>query len=390
MPATSFKTLDADFVTIRKLTTALEDYADLLAGTTSVDGLEARVVSTALESIDPDFDIKEGSQITLRAIKEAIVKGTKAAIELLKRLWEIMHSYYVKFTGSIRQVRRKQLSISRQLARLGSKNTNERLVISGIQRLSVNGKFVGMDTEALDNVRDVTRYILNTYPKSVVKLARDTSRGFLNALDRTDENTTVREITEECIGIYLDKLETSFISPPGDTAVAANEGPESKSGLSRSVVLPDNIAFVYVDPDKVRTSMSDFSSVDKLVNESLTMEFTTLQLNLADRSEREIDAPSITDLNELLNTISQILTLSEKAEAGRRDFESVRGVVNDAIRQISESESKVALKVLFLLGEISKKLAEPMGFYTHWLAITLNVWLTFIGHCVKHYEEKGF
>ncbi|MOA59958.1 hypothetical protein D3C78_1847150 [compost metagenome] len=67
-------------------------------------------------------------------------------------------------------------------------------------------------------------------------------------------------------------------------------------------------------------------------------------------------------------------------------------MVDDAIRQIAETGEEVGRSnahVLEVLGVISKKLAEPMGFYTHWLAVTLNVWLTFIGHCIKHYENEG-
>ena len=117
-------------------------------------------------------------------------------------------------------------------------------------------------------------------------------------------------------------------------------------------------------------------------------------MNIADKSEREIDVPSVSDLSLLTEEISRILTIAEKAESGRRDFESVKTVVDDAIRQIMErTDSGETIPssnfTLQVIGEISKKLAEPMDNFTHWLAITLNVWITFINHCVDHYEERG-
>jgi len=124
------------------------------------------------------------------------------------------------------------------------------------------------------------------------------------------------------------------------------------------------------------------------------MQFSELQLNVADRSEREIDTPSVEKLKELADIISQILTLAERGEDGIRDFGSVKTVVDDAIRQIAAKTTDVEDKpaanmILHLIGVISKKLAEPMGHYTHWLAVTLNVYLTFIGHCIDHYENQG-
>ncbi|MFO5795418.1 hypothetical protein, partial [Klebsiella pneumoniae] len=58
-------------------------------------------MSFALESIDPAFSIKEGGIITLRALKDALVRAAKAARDIVRMVIETLTAFYVKFTGRI-------------------------------------------------------------------------------------------------------------------------------------------------------------------------------------------------------------------------------------------------------------------------------------------------
>lgn len=392
-PNSELVKLNDDWDKMVRLTSSLERYEELLRSKGKVSDDVAYVMSVALENIDPEFDIKEGSAITLRAIKEAIAAGAKAVWAIIKQVWQFLNSMYIKFTGSIRRVRSSQTNTQRRLGKLGSKtSTQTTLSVAGVQRLSIDGKFVGVDLQPLEDIKQITNYCLNIYPKSITQIARDASRGFLNILDET-EGKNGREVAEEVVTAFAEAFESKFRKPPGSTPLKEGNGPDT--GQRRSDVLPGNVAFVYVDPaTMIKELKSGKGAPEQIVNKGFVMKFTELQMNVADRSEREIELPSVKDLTNLTDEIARILTLAERAESSRRDFETVKTVVDDSIRQIMErtdSGEQVPASnfVLQVLGEVSRKLAEPMDNFTHWLAITLNVWLTFINHCIDHYEKEG-
>ncbi len=390
-----YKALVHDWETTGKLFASLERYRVILGDNEVASEDVAFVISTALENIDPEFDIKEGSTITLRAIKEALVAAAKVTWEILKQIYQYLNALYVRFTGSIRRVRANQTRVMRKLGALGSKTSYSSTInVAGLQRLSVDGKFVGMDMDNLKDIKAITNYTLNVYPRSVTQIARNCSRQFLNILDRaTGENN--KEIAHAIIEQLADSFERNFREPPNSTDVRQGELSGQVKNMKRGAALVGNTAFVYTDPksmvNEFRRTNSDTADA---VAKALQMNFQELSLNVADKSEREIDLPSVRDLTELTEEISRILTLAEKAETGRQDFNSVKTVVDDSVRQAMERTENqslvpVAQLVMTVSGELSKKLAEPMDNFMHWLAITLNVWLNFIGHCVDHYEHEG-
>lgn len=391
-----FNQVLTDWDKLQHMRESLENYADALKGRTAVEGDSAQLISITLESIDPDFDIKEGSKITLRAIKEGIKAAAKAAADIIAYLWNTLKALYIKFTGSIRQVRRNQAGISKRLGALGSKTTYEKMQVAGVQRLSVNGVFVGAEAGNLQDIKDTTNYILNMYPKSIIKISRDTSRQFLNTVERMKGEDPAL-VGTACMQTMVDILQRGFRPPPGHRPISPNELTTQEKGINRGEVLPGNCAFIFTPPATVASNLSN-GTKDPLADleRAFVMQFAELQLNVADKSEREIDVPSVADLKDLVGVISNILTLAERGEDGIRDFTSVKTVVDDAIRQIADkgddgdnNDARSLDTVLHMLGIISKKLAEPMGHYLHWLAVTLNVYLTFIGHCIDHYENQG-
>lgn len=390
-----YKILVHDWEKTGKLFASLERYRDILGSNDAASEDVAFVMSTALENIDPEFDIKEGSTITLRAIKEALITAAKVAWEILKQIYHYLNALYVRFTGSIRRVRANQTRVMRKLGALGSKTSYSSTInVAGLQRLSVDGKFVGVDMAYLKDIKDITNYTLNVYPRSVTQIARNCSRQFLNILDMaTGENN--KDIMSRIIETTADTFERNFREPPSSTDVRQGELAGNVKNLKRGAALVGNSAFVYSDPrgivNELRRANSDTS---KTVSSALHMNFQELSLNVADKSEREIELPTVKELTQLTEEISRILTLAEKAETGRQDFNSVKVVVDDAIRQAMDRTENPALVpvaqlVMTVSGEISKKLAEPMDNFMHWLAITLNVWVNFIGHCADHYENEG-
>lgn len=390
-----YTTLLHDWEKTGKLFASLERYRDILGSSEAAKEDVAFVMNTALENIDPEFDIKEGSTITLRAIKEALVAAAKVAWEILKQIYQYLNALYVRFTGSIRRVRANQTRVMRKLGALGSKTSYSSTInVAGLQRLSVDGKFVGVDMDNLKAIKDITNYTLSVYPRSVTQIARNCSRQFLNILD-TANGENNKEISHKIIETLADIFERNFREPPDATHVRQGEIGGNIKNLKRGEALVGNSAFVYSDPRAIVAELRRTNSdTAQTVANALHMNFQELSLNVADKSERELDLPTVKELTQLTEEISRILTLAEKAESGRQDFNSVKTVVDDAIRQaMDRTENKdvvpVAQLVMTVSGEISKKLAEPMDNFMHWLAITLNVWLNFIGHCADHYENEG-
>lgn len=392
-----FNQVLTDWDKLQHMRESLENYADALRGRTEVEGDAATLISITLESIDPDFDIKEGSKVTLRAIKEGIKSAARATADIIAYLWNTLKALYIKFTGSIRQVRRNQAGISKRLGALGSKTTYSKMSVAGVQRLSVNGEFVGAKADNLQDIKDTTNYILNMYPKSIIKISRDTSRQFLNIVEQ-NEGQDAKVVASMCMERMVDIMQSGFRPPPGHRPISPSELATQEKGINRGEILPGNVAFIFTPPTTIQQNLTG-GSKDPLTDleRGFVMQFAELQLNVADKSEREIDVPSVQELKELTGVIANILTLAERGEDGIRDFTSVKTVVDDAIRQIAEKGSNDTSgdshrpidTVLHMLGVISKKLAEPMGHYLHWLAVTLNVYLTFIGHCIDHYENQG-
>lgn len=386
------KTLAVDWDKTTRLIYSLERY-EVLLGSNEVACVDvSTVISIALENIDPEFDIQEGSTVTLRAIKETLKIAAKTAWEIIKQILQYLNALYVRFTGSIKKVRGNQQSVMKRLGKLGSKTSYAATIpVSGLQRLSVDGKFVGDQIGNLEDIKNITNYTLNRYPKCVTQIARNTSRQFLNILERPDLENPEQSIVEAFVEVYG----RYFVAPPNATNVTQGELNVPAKNLQRGDVHVGNKSFVFADPHSVIATIRDGKSdTARTVASALYMNFTELSLNTTDKSEREIDLPSVNSLVELTEEISRILTLAERAESGRRDFNTVKTVVDDAIRQIMdgiEEKGSVpsATLAITMIGEVSKKLAEPMDNFTHWLAITLNVWLNFIGHCVSHYEQEG-
>lgn len=390
-----YKELIHDWDKTGRLIATLERYRDILGSNEAASEDVSFVMGVALENIDPEFDIKEGSTITLRAIKEALAAAAKISWEIIKQIYQYLNALYVRFTGSIRRVRANQTAIMRKLGALGSKTSYSSTInVAGVQRLSVDGRFVGVELTNLKDIRDITNYTLNVYPRGVTQIARNCSRQFLNILDLADGSNN-KEITQQIIDTLADIFERNFREPPDSTNVRQGELSGNVKNLKRGAALVGNTAFVYSDPrvivDELRSAKTKTATT---IAGALHMKFQELSLNVADKSEREIDLPTVKELTKLTEEISSILTLAEKAETGRQDFVSVKTVVDDAIRQAMEKTDNkavvpIAELVMNVSGEISKKLAEPMDNFMHWLAITLNVWLNFIGHCVAHYEQEG-
>jgi len=83
----NFNQAITDFDQLQRLRLGMERYADALNGRTEYSEEASFVIRTAFESIDPEFDIKEGSAITLRALKEGIKQAAKAAAEIIAYLF---------------------------------------------------------------------------------------------------------------------------------------------------------------------------------------------------------------------------------------------------------------------------------------------------------------
>ncbi|AAL83064.1 internal head protein [Pseudomonas phage vB_Pae10145-KEN51] len=367
----------------------LARYQDLLDGRDVASEDLSKAMSFALESIDPAFSIKEGGIITLRALKDALVRAAKAARDIVRMVIETLTAFYVKFTGSISHVRKTQQKLSRRLAKLGNRTTNTRLTVSGLQRLSINGEFIGDRPDNLLDIKEVTNYILMTYPKMTSNIARNISRQALNILDNQGEDTTT-EIIDELLQSFADIVRRDFKAPPGDEPL--KKGETTSTGTHRSYILPANRAFVYTDADHIATSVTNKQSALEMVRNTFTMEFTELQINAIDSTERDIEVPSVTTLSDIVTGIANILTIAERAKQGEVEYKTVKVVVDDSIRQLAERSELLGRangEAINMLAEISRKLAEPVGNYTHWLAVTLKVWLTFVSHCITHYENEG-
>src|SRR5690606_29754010 len=151
----------SDMNSISKINVALEKYADLLEeGDVKSSSPIGRSISIGMESIDPTLDLKEGAYITLRAVKEGLIRVAKATREMIRKLYEILMSLYVKFTGSLKRVRYQQRNLSARLGKLGNRVTRKQMELGGINRLSINGEFVSFNLDVLKSMEAVTTYLL--------------------------------------------------------------------------------------------------------------------------------------------------------------------------------------------------------------------------------------
>jgi hypothetical protein len=395
---TALNTVSEDLGRLSTLTTALECYADLLQKQdVQASSDVGQAISLGLESIDPTFDVKEGGMITLRAIKDGLIKAAKATRHAIKVLFELLSSIYVKFTGSISRVRSNYKWVSRRLGKLGNKVTYKKMEVAGINRLSINGAFVGDDVTVLQSIQQLSEYILNSYPRIITQVTRDCNREFMNIVDRQQADAANIDIARESVEAFAKALNRHFKEPSNTEPANMRELPSAFKDAGvfhRSEVVPGNYALVFTHPQQVmhRAERTQAVNYAQLINQAFTIRFVEMTLKTADRSTRVIDVPSVQVLSQLLSKISDILTIAEKGDVGRRDFDVVKATVDDTIRQVAERSNNVGNAnnvILHMLGAMSTKLAEPMGNYTHWLAVTMNIYLTFIDHCIKHYNEEG-
>jgi hypothetical protein len=322
-----------------------------------------------------------------------VAKVTREAIRVL---FDIVGNLYVMFTVSLGRVRGHQKAVSKRLGRLGSRVSYKEMEISGINRLSVNGSFVGHDPVVLGEIRNICDHLLNKHPAMVVRVARVCSRRFID-LAENQINATKKEVATAGMHVFLETLQSAVNPVKGAVPVKTGELPSgfTNGRYMRSDVMPGNWALVYTNlQDSLRQSGTlEVDHYANVIKQSFKIDFTELSLNTADRAPRTMEVPSIQVLTQLVDGISKILDVAEKAEMGRRDFATVKTVVDDAIRQVmdvkAESDGSVNRAVIQMLGSISEVLAAPMDNFTHWVAVTMNVYLNFIDHCIKHYEVDG-
>lgn len=376
-----WNTLTTEFDSACVKTLALENYSKILTGVTVPSQVFNDVLKISLESVDMDIDIKEGSKATLRAIKEGTVKAIKYLVTLIKKMTEYIKAFLVRFTGNIALVRRAHTRMSVRLGKLGSPVVTSKVMVKGVANLSVDGKFVGSSIGKLKDIHAVTDYLINAYPEFIVAYTRKSSREVLNILDKS--NVTGKDV----LTAYVNAYTTLFKEPPGSTTMSGDDG-----YLKHGVVLPSNKALIFSDGNQLLTQLnSGQQSPESFISKSMTVSFSELSLNIPDDSEKEIDVPSIRELKALSDQISNILNVAENSQKSIKEFERVKVVVDDAIRQIGDDSIKTPMKSLALvtLGQMSKKLSEPVGNFTHWLAITLNVYVNLLNLFINHYVEEG-
>ncbi|MFO5979456.1 hypothetical protein ACLBSL_32750, partial [Klebsiella pneumoniae] len=81
---------------------------------------------------------------------------------------------------------------------------------------------------------------------------------------------------------------------------------------------------------------------------------------------------SVTTLSDIVTGIANILTIAERAKQGEVEYKTVKVVVDDSIRQLAERSELLGRangEAINMLAEISQKLAEPVGIFTHWLPV---------------------
>jgi hypothetical protein len=378
--------VDRDMERLAKYSTSLEQYIRLLDGRDEIGGDVAKTMLISIESIDPQFDVAQTGMITLRALKAGLKEAARIAREMIRYVYETLSSLYVKFTGSTARVRKTQIGLTKRFSKLNSRATSGSITVSGLQRLSINGEFVGSELSNLSDIAAITDYVLNVYPKAVVGIARDSSRRMLNLVANNPGDDVAAKGAQE----FATAMRQHFVRPKGAVAMSGRE--MGQEGLDRSTILPGNYAFVYTPPEEVVERCEANEDSQNAIRKALIMSFSELQLATMDRSEREIAVPPVMQLGKLLDAIAAILALTDKVKVGETSFVSVKHVVDDAIRQIAESNQATGKndnQLIHMLGEISKKLQEPQGYYMHWLAVTLNIYLAFIGQCITHYENEG-
>lgn len=397
MVATTLKETSQHLDAAHKLHCALDAYSEMLKDDVAFDSPLGKSIRVSIESIDPSIDLKEGSYITLRMIKEGVIKAAKATREILRVLFEIVGNLYVKFTGSLGRVRGHQKAVSKRLGRLGNRVSYKQMEISGINRLSVNGSFVGDDPNTLVGIRAISEHLLNKHPAMVVRVARVCSRRFIDLVEQHPQSSHT-EVAQAGMQIFLETMASAVQTAYGEQEVKTGELPNSftTGRFLRSATMPGNWALVYTNTNETLRSggAGKADMYANVIKQAFRVDFVELTLNTADRTPRTVDVPSIRTLASLVDGISKILDVAEKAETGRRDFGSVKTVVDDAIRQVMDvrtegADGKANTTVIQMLGSISEVLAAPMDSFTHWIAVTLNIYLNYIDHCIKHYEVDG-
>ena len=364
---------------------ALENYLEILTDLKPRQSPNV-MLRVALESIDLDIGVDDKSPVTTSKVKALIVKGSKALYRLILKLMEYVKGMYIKFTGNIRSVRRSQAKLSAAITKLGSKTTRGELQIDGIDRLSVDGKFVGTDPQSLKNLLDVSKYLLNDHPKFVIGYVRSVTREFLNLLNDSkfiglEQDTQVKTILEVVGKGYVDNFKY-----PNTTSTVKD------SDRKATITLVGNRALTFSNKDKVESYLKgDLAEPVVFVNDVLTMPFAEQPLRRPEHSEISVSIPSVSELKNLSNLISNILDVAEGTSRSVKDYDTVKVVIDDAIRQIEDSKASdyICNLVFVILGQISKKLSEPVGNFTHWLAITLNVYINLYRTFVTHYKDEG-
>lgn len=363
---------------------ALEQYLNILESTDLQGPFFKDVLKTSIESVDPlasHFDIKEDSGLTASKIGTKLKEFAKKIWNLILKLLDYGRSFYVKVSGSVARVRKAQTINNTRLARLGNKLTENKITLGNVEKLSINGVFVGDDINALNTLETVTQFFIKDYSKFFNGFSKKISREFANLVESKDvDKSKVRQVV-------VDIYNQNFKAPKASKEVTNVDGIKVKL----SEILPGNRAFQFVDKDLLQRRLKELGDVSttNLVKELIGLEFKEVHINVPQDIKKEYDVPSINELKQLNNKLGDILSIAEDTKANVKNYDSLRVVVDEAIKDLTDNNSEnVEIKsdLINALGAVSKKLSDPSIQYTHWLVITLHTFVLLIRKYIDAYK----
>lgn len=348
---------------------ALEHYRNLLE--TSKSPFLNDILKVSIESINPGsdyFDIPEDSKLALRNIGSVLADITKKVLRFILKAIDFIKSIITKLTGTVRLARGIQVANTRKISKVGNKSIHKTIKVSGAERLSVNGEFVGLNTSNLNDLKVYANFFITEHPKAVVDYIRDTTLKVLSEIKNGNNNTVDYD------NIFKESFKEVF----------------NKIATIKDRVKQDRTGFVGKTLPGNRMFQMNFSVEVSNFGKLLQADFGYAPVDRQIENNIEIPVPKINELKLLNNKIGEVIQIAESARNKNKDIDNIKVVIEDTISRIAEADNvtdDLKANLVSKFGSVINTLNGPKVKFVEWLAVTLHIYTLLVKRCVLSYDE---
>ena len=395
-----------DLTRIDQVNTALEAYHELLTQSIETHGVVppslARSIQIGLEAFgeatltdllpsQEDFAMSttrtEAASRSVDAVEGKFKQMLEIARAAIKKLLEWLGDIW---NGIMQDTGKMASKLDEVKARVdGIKSTNSKpMTVNGLDRLSINGFFVGDTAAPIRVVNDTVEYFTQDYPKVFIKVVdaiQAELKGFMQGHEHA--STKLQAAVSDAVATKM-----KFPGLPSEKAKDSEipSSIEKKVAVSRSKVFPGNMALFYAltTTDKAHFGADEHQTAAWKFSEIFQIQFARLaDAKMMPAGGNDVKVPDARVLRQMCAEVAALIsTLEDLKEADKFSKEFAKKV-----EEIGRAWFRINMGAAFMsfgqnmMNGLAKAYATPSGNLFGYTASLVKAYLALIDRFAEHH-----